>query len=62
MNICYLCKLNHDLSHYIINFDEKNYICEIHKNHYISYCKNCNIDICELCKIPHKSHEVISYK
>ena len=29
-NICPLCKLNHDKSHIIINYEDKNYICDKH--------------------------------
>ena len=29
INICPLCKSNHNSNHYIINNDNKNYICEI---------------------------------
>ena len=39
MNLCPLCKSNHDDSHNIIKYDLKNYICEIHNEIYISYCK-----------------------
>ena len=49
MNICPLCKLNHDKLHNIINYDLKKYICDIHNEKYISYCKNCNKNICINC-------------
>ena len=62
MNICPLCKLNHDKSHNIINYDLKNYICDIHNEKYISYCKNCNKNICIYCSNEHNNHEVNLYK
>ena len=31
-NICPLCKSNHDKNHKIINYDDKDYICEKHKD------------------------------
>ena len=30
INLCPLCKLNHNNNHKIINYDNKNYIYEIH--------------------------------
>jgi len=37
MNICPLCKSNHNKDHKIINYDNKNYICEVHNINYIRY-------------------------
>ena len=37
INLCPLCKLNHDKSHNIINYDLRDYICDIHNEKYISY-------------------------
>ena len=37
-DICPKCKINHE--HKIINYDDKNYICNIHKEIYVCYCKN----------------------
>ena len=34
-NICPLCKLNHDKSHIIINYEDKNYICDKHNEPFI---------------------------
>ena len=61
VNLCPLCKYNHSKNHKIINYDQKNYICNIHNKEYNSYCKTCKIDICEFCKIGHKKHEIILY-
>ena len=60
MNLCPLCKSNHDESHNIINYDLKNYICEIHNEIYISYCKECKRNICTLC-LGHDNHDIIYY-
>ena len=49
MNICPLCKSNHNNNHKLINYNNKNYICEIHKKDYNRYCKDCKINICLLC-------------
>ena len=40
MNLCPLCKNNHTKEHNIINYDEKDYICEKHNQKYISYCED----------------------
>jgi len=41
INICPLCKSSHNKEHIIINYDNKNYICEIHNKEYVKYCKDC---------------------
>jgi len=40
INLCPLCKLNHDKNHDIINYDNKNYICNKYNGNYIKYCCN----------------------
>ena len=62
INLCPLCKLNHDKSHNIINYDLRDYICDIHNEKYISYCKNCNKNICINCSKEHNNHEINLYK
>ena len=59
-NICVLCKLKHDRSHKIINYDDKLYICNKHYENYYSYCQKCKINLCILCEGEHISHEKIS--
>ena len=61
MNICPLCKLNHDKSHNLIDYEVKNYICEKHNEMYISYSNNCKINICMLCLNEHDKHDIIYY-
>ena len=71
MNICPICKNKHN-SHSIINYDEKNYICEKHNEKYTLYCDTCKKDMCTVCEKEHdnlnnsiikffKSHNIISY-
>ena len=60
-NICPLCKLSHDKSHNIINFDQKNYICQKHNDIYSKYCNKCKMNICFICENEHKDHKTISY-
>ena len=43
-NICPICKEKHQENHNIINFDEKNYICEKHNYPFALYCKTCKIN------------------
>ena len=61
MNICPLCKSNHNNNHKIINYNNKNYICEIHNKDYNKYCKECKINICMICFKEHKNHLIIDY-
>ena len=60
MNICVTCKLKHDKNHKIIDYDNKNYICEIHNEGYIRYCKKCKLNMCLSCESKHNDHETIS--
>ena len=62
INICPLCKSNHDNNHNIINYDLKYYICEEHNEKYFSYCKSCKKNICLYCKNNHNNHEIIIYE
>jgi hypothetical protein len=62
INLCPLCSSTHDKTHSIINYDSKNYICNRHKEAFIKYCKNCQIDICLSCIKSHKNHELINYE
>jgi len=55
-NICPLCKIKHDKNHKIINYDNKNYICNRHNEIYIKYCEKCKINICMKCEKEHKEH------
>ena len=61
-NICSLCKYDHDKSHKLINYDDRNFICNIHNEIFSKYCENCKKDICSQCENNHKSHNSIDYK
>ena len=62
INICQICKLSHDKSHNIINYDQKNYICFKHNDIYVKYCNKCSkINICFICENEHKDHDTIPY-
>ena len=51
-----LCKSIHDQSHLIINYDDKNYICQKHNDPFIKYCKTCNENLCIICGSEHNNH------
>ena len=59
-NLCPLCYSNHDTSHKILNYDDKNYKCEKHYENFIEYCENCNQNMCFLCRDEHKNHKIIN--
>ena len=58
-NLCPLCRSNHNKSHNIINYEEKNYECNIHnKEKYNSYCLGCKQNICTLYIDAHENHDI----
>ena len=57
LNLCLLCKPNHDPRHNIIKYDQRNYICQIHNEPLIKYCIQCKENICFACE-EHEKHEV----
>jgi len=62
INICPLCKSSHDTLHNIINYEQKNYICEKHNEIYIKYCNECKMNICIMCANEHKNHRNILFE
>ena len=62
MKLCPLCKSSHNESHYIIDYEEKDYICYTHKDTYNSYCKDCKKDLCTSCQKEHNGHNLIKYE
>ena len=61
VNLCPLCKSSHEKKHNIIDYDQKNFICDLHYEGYSSYCKDCKKDICLMCEKKHAEHKLISY-
>ena len=65
-NLCPICKSNHNkgdyLGHKIINYENKNYICEIHNIPFIQYCQGCKTNLCIFCGKEHKDHSVIGFQ
>ena len=61
LNICPLCKSNHNNQHNIINYDRKNTICDHHGEPFFGYCKNCKKNICSICEDDHNNHDILTY-
>ena len=57
-NLCSLCKNSHDKTHKIVDYEEKNYICERHNDTFVKYCTKCEQNICMECEIEHKNHNL----
>ena len=51
----------HDKEHNIIKYEDKNYICNIHNDRYISYCNKCNKNLCLKCENEHKNENSLIY-
>ena len=53
IDLCPLCKVEHgkkvDKKHIIINYNDKNYLCNEHGERIILHCNKCIKDICDLC-------------
>ena len=65
LNLCPLCLSIHNKNHNIINYERKNYICEIHNEGFISYCQTCKKNLCFLCETEThegQGHEIILLK
>ena len=58
INLCPFCKSIHNQTHNIINYDKRNYECDIHNDNYISYCTTCKKNLCKSCKYEHDDHEI----
>ena len=59
LNLCFLCKTIHDKSHYIIDYDDKDFYCQIHSDGYNCFCLDCQKDLCALCENQHSGHKLI---
>ena len=61
INICPLCKIKHNKEHDIINYEQKNYICNNHNEKYNSYCCKCKKNLCMYCESEHEDKKNIIY-
>jgi len=60
-NLCPICYSSHDKNHNVINYDDKNYICDKHNKLYTGYCKDCKENICVFCEQDHNKHNICLY-
>ena len=60
MCLCPICMSMHDNNHKIINYDDKEYICDIHGEIYNSFCNECKKNICIECEKSHNEHKLLS--
>ena len=60
INLCPLCKSKHQIEHYMIDDDTKNYFCS-HKSYFVKFCKTCKKNICIDCEFDHENHETVYY-
>ena len=57
INLCPLCESTHDKSHNLVNYDQKNFYCEIHNNElYYSFCNECKKNLCIICESNHDNN------
>ena len=61
INLCPLCKNTHEKSHFIINYEDKDFYCQEHCEMNIYFCNDCKKDICSRCENQHNSHKTTSY-
>ena len=58
INLCPLCRSQHNKNHCIYNYDKINSICNKHNESIISYCNKCSKNLCFICEKDHNGHEI----
>ena len=64
-NLCPLCYLEHNKNqnHFIVDYSQRNYICDKHNEKYDSYCNICKKNLCLICSSEHNiKHNNIYFK
>ena len=61
IHLCPLCKNSHDTKHIIIDYEDKNILCNRRGERYILYCKDNNKSICDLCDMKNNNY-IFLYK
>ena len=62
INLCPLCRHNHNNSHAIIKYDLVNYTCQEDNDSFTGYCETCKKHFCMSCEVDHSDHEIIEFK
>ena len=60
INLCPLCKTQHNKTHNVYNYDKINYLCCKHNEILTNYCNNCKKNLCIMCDKEHFGHEIFS--
>ena len=60
-NLCPLHEQNHEKYHHIINYNEKDFICQTHCDRYNAFCKKCKKDLCSSYESGHEQHNILTY-
>ena len=58
LNLCPLCKSNHNQNHMVLKYENKIFICEDHGEAFISYCFTCKQNLCFQCGDKHINHDI----
>ena len=53
VRLCPLCRQSHDKTHKLVEYNSKNYYCELDSEPYTAYCVNCQKNICTMCEKDH---------
>ena len=61
IDLCKDCKTDHGKNHEILDYNQKKFICESHKNPYSNYCFTCKLNICLNCLEEHYNHVIITF-
>ena len=61
INLCPTCIIKHEHKDNIIDYEQKNYICQNHNDNYNSFCKSCKVNICMHCENEHKDHDILYF-
>ena len=59
VNICPICKMQHNNTHKIYDYDKYKYICCKHNENLTNYCTECKMNICTICENGHLGHNQI---
>ena len=62
IKLCSGCYKTHiEEGHHKIEYENRNYLCLVHNKKFVSYCLDCNTNLCEDCEDWHENHENIGF-